>query len=200
MKLQKLFYLVLTGLILNLNIKGKAETGEPSEETNNKMTGIILKIIPVENTTLSWPCPTSPHPNGFEHKIIRNKSLCLWNPNNTKGVVVAILGFKKNGSVLLNPEITIPHASIDYSGVPPLKDMSEQMCDNLWGNGITSTGFKTYRLIGPKDKRLKVSIDVKFEDNLANKYRVSLPGKKTTDWISVQSVAKLNPEDFFPAN
>lgn len=88
---------------------------------------------------------------------------------------VAILEIHPNGSLKLNPD------GFDYGSLPGLKKMNPLAVDALLGSPTSVVGnVRKYGLMTSSDK--KCTLDISFENELANQYRLHYSALSSTYW------------------
>jgi hypothetical protein len=138
-------------------------------------------ILPEECTKVYPPRDTSYC--GIEPRTSHDTQLKqIWLKRPGSKCCVAIVEVDAHKKVILNPP------GFDYGPIPPLHDITPSQADELWGSdsGKTVQGnIHTYKLTSYIEPH-QASIDLVFEKNKLQKYRVTSSEIDSSDWYQVQ--------------
>lgn len=103
--------------------------------------------------------------------------------------VVAIVEGKKDGSAVLNPRMVFGNMRYNYGPIPEVFELTKNQADILFGKSVKqSSDTYSYRLSTPfpKNEKKLVFLDLQFQNNKIQKFRIRSQSFQTTNWTTVQ--------------
>lgn len=138
-------------------------------------------ILPKEITKINGPKDMPDHGiKPVPAKHLHKKELWVRSGNRC----VAVVRVELDGSVILNPR----NSDFDYGPIPVLSHITKMQTDELWGTANKSVSGEviSYKLSSYKEQPTEVFIDVVFDKDKLQKYRIRSSLIKTQKWSLVK--------------
>lgn len=177
-----MFHLKTFVLVLSLSMSFSSALAE--EGSNNSKETISSEfqklrshcILP--DSILANPPQDTPPNCGFTEYVPHND---IWVKRPESRCCVALIRISEKGKASLNPDGFI------YGPIPKISEMTRQQADALWqAEPVPTSGSEvTYKLSSFSDKPEDVYIDVVFQNNKVDRYRLRAERIATQEWQSV---------------